>query len=504
MYGSFLRRFVFFNPLLFLICFSPVKVEAMIQSQYNAVASYCQGKAGVSAYDYLSWNQNQGINWAYYNRGWDWKACDSAEPNSQTGWCKVAFTTCNSGSDCYHLGQFAFFPSSDTNGYRLKFTGEHCAQLNASGCASADNTGICDQIYAARSVADSAVAAGIEANNSIQVLNQDLNRQTDEIVAASYGWSNVLGRQASVAESMAGAYDWSEWGVRADTRFREDHQIPFMQQSLVAATDTNNLLSQIMTNGITATFDTTPVVTAVNNDTAVSLSILDVASNSNDELVTIRNFQDSLNDTSLDIASNTSDIKDSLDSLGVDQRQTTAAIADGMEFLAGVIQQNQPTVNVDMTATNQRLDSTNQQLAGMSQQLDGIQGAIAGSSSSITDAVNGLGGLLSETGQLPSDPDGSQFSDGQSMGNNAAGLISGVGDFTSQVINLATLDGSGFLGSRPATLPNVHFDIPLGAAGSSSVDWDFSEFETLLNILKALMWVSVWLMVLNIIVGDRK
>lgn len=471
--------------------------SAMIQGQYDSVVSFCSGKEGNPAASTLG-QSNANYWYGSLNLYGTNTGCDSSEPSSKSGWCRVRLVSC--AVNGIYTGTPICSPSNlaSPSGGGLMFTGGNCASLTTApppttGCASPDNAGICDYVASVQQVAARAESLASSTADSVNLMNNSVDQTNNILTGSLYGTSSADGSYLSVGEFAARMADWSEWGVKSDIDFRRDNEVPFMQQSLAMLNVSNGYLAQISSSGMT--IDTSPITSNASTNTAnivssisaSGASLRDVVENGNDTLVTIVNAQE-------DTKEAVNDVGDSLDALLAAQQDTTTAVSDAAEYLAQAYANVSPEINlppVDLSPVTGAINSAASAAAGASaatnQKLDSIAGSLSGSVAS---------------------PDLPSFSGESSPGSvgsdTAASVLGDVGEVASTVVNLGSLDKSGFLSPSSAVLPVLSFSIPMGQSGSVPIVWDISELSSPMNILRLFLWLATWFMVLNIVLGSKK
>lgn len=533
-YRSFLRGFVFSGYVGGVLAgLLPLNAVALDQAYYNAVVAFCSSKANQSTYDNLS---GSAYTWIFNNKGSSapWDACDPTQPTSVTGWCNVKMVLCDSTApstcDAAGVGVNPSTVNFKNRWWGFQFTGGHCASLSpsASGCSDPSHAELCGNINEARTfaskaasdaslalaTADSAAQQVDGFNNSIDAFSSNLDVKLDDLSTQI----NIVNTGNSIAagtmqtgQLLAGVYDWSQWQVEEDVNFRRDFEKPFMNSMLAAMTDTNTLLSQIEAKNSVNTGNITlntanleygqSVNTAAIN--AQGASLRDKVQEGNSTLVQIRNFEQSLNQTA-------DDSLDRLDDLVAGQAANTAAVASAAQYIANAYASvPPPVVNVDLD-----LQPVVSALDANGSRIDAVAGAVGGVGADVragTDAIvaainaNASAGGSGFDATPPSSPDLSGFGDGGSAGaSEASGLFGDVGEIASTVRNVGSLDSSSWLSGGSGSLPVISFSIPLGDFAPKVITWDFSQLAGAMNILRLFLWVSTWLMALNIVLGSRK
>lgn len=537
-YRSFIWGFVFYRAAYVVVALvglvASSSTSAMPSASYNAVAADCTTKASKNASLYLNWST--ALPWTWANGGYSHTACDPTEPSSQTGWCQVRWLSNPDSAAGYPIGQYAGFSSLITGKWLPIFTGSTCAVLTSptTGCASPDNAGLCDYIGSVQQVAARAEAVSTQAANELVSVNSSL-------------WgTDYTGEYLSAGDRLARLNDWTRWGVEENIATR-NATVPLMQQSVNAANLANTILSDLVNKpDPTVTVDTTAMqsaqaattsaigttnsrlstitssltsnntktdatntkldsvqnkidstTSAVNNANSVlstaitggNASIRDKVIEGNSELVSIRNFESALNDKVSNLNANTDGLEIALNGLGVDQRQTTAAIQNSAEYVAAAIN-NKVIPPPDMSSTNAAIAAASTAETAATGRMEYAINGLNQKSQEIKDWLGSGGDDLTSTA-------------GKTAGESAGASMGDGGTLTQKVINMASFDSTGFLGARVSALPVLHVAVPMGFSDWST-DIDFDRIRALIDLVKLLMWVSVWFMVLRILLGGAK
>lgn len=255
--------------MLFICYLVPLQSFAMIASQANAVADFCNNKRGAGTDGYLS---QAGYEWINAHRSLAGNACDSSEPSSLTGWCQIysykpincplatAVGTCTNGkSGCCNVTTNVYVADIQYGAWQYKFTGSNCAQVQAGGCASSDNVGICDKIDNASGQAARAENLAVETAQRLdasETATADAINSLPQKLSSAFGGYNDAGEWQDYNWWLRNLTNWTMWnlqeakGYRSGQLDRENAMIASLQ-AINKAIDTKTNL-QLDVNELSA------------------------------------------------------------------------------------------------------------------------------------------------------------------------------------------------------------------------------------------------------------